>query len=415
MGLSVLNLIKAACYELNIPAPSAIAASTDSADLQLKNLFYAIGEDLRRHCLWPQLKKRYTVRLESGRSQYQLPQDFYQALYGTHWDNNNQWRMLGPLSDSSFSMRTYGYVTIENRNSYRVFGPDFNPNSGQGQFNVDPTPGDDVADTELSFEYVSRNWLMPAAWSASTGYSGSDQVSSAGNIYTRSSGTTSGAIPPNMAYGVGQDGGVFWLYIAPTSWGADTAYAAGDYVTNGGNLYLCTVGGVSASSGGPTGTTTNTDITDNTVTWQYKTVGTWTGSTSYDRGDIILESAKYYKSVTPVNNGSSSSKTGKNAPTWSNTTVSDGGVTWTFRSSSYETIGADTDICVFDDELMKEGLKFKFALARGLEFQSYQQQYERMKSVAATRWNAGKVISMGGSDPVPSGLNPNIPEGRFTL
>lgn len=50
-------------------------------------------------------------------------------------------------------------------------------------------------------------------------------------------------------------------------WQTSTVYVANTYVKNGANIYLCTVGGTSASSGGPTGT--GTGITDGTVTWNY--------------------------------------------------------------------------------------------------------------------------------------------------
>lgn len=53
-------------------------------------------------------------------------------------------------------------------------------------------------------------------------------------------------------------------------WAASTVFRAGDWVTNGSapiKLYLCTVGGTSAGSGGPT--TTAAGIADNTVTWNY--------------------------------------------------------------------------------------------------------------------------------------------------
>ncbi|MBX7496743.1 hypothetical protein K3172_12830 [Qipengyuania sp. 6B39] len=54
---------------------------------------------------------------------------------------------------------------------------------------------------------------------------------------------------------------------ASTAWAASTAYTAGQYVNNGGNLYVCASGGTSAGSGGPTGT--GTGITDGTVSWDY--------------------------------------------------------------------------------------------------------------------------------------------------
>ena len=52
------------------------------------------------------------------------------------------------------------------------------------------------------------------------------------------------------------------------AWQASTAYVAGDFVTNDTDkVYICTTGGTSAGSGGPTGT--GSGISDNTVVWDY--------------------------------------------------------------------------------------------------------------------------------------------------
>ena len=50
-------------------------------------------------------------------------------------------------------------------------------------------------------------------------------------------------------------------------WQAQTTYLAGNQVVNGGNVYTCATGGVSAVSGGPTGT--GAGIADGTATWNY--------------------------------------------------------------------------------------------------------------------------------------------------
>lgn len=52
------------------------------------------------------------------------------------------------------------------------------------------------------------------------------------------------------------------------AWTAGAAYLAGEVVTNGGNMYRCSVAGTAAGSGGPTGTGAGA-ITDNTATWRY--------------------------------------------------------------------------------------------------------------------------------------------------
>jgi hypothetical protein len=54
-------------------------------------------------------------------------------------------------------------------------------------------------------------------------------------------------------------------------WQASRAYAVGDQVSNGGNLYRATAAGTSAGSGGPSGT--GASITDGGVTWAFVQVG----------------------------------------------------------------------------------------------------------------------------------------------
>lgn len=54
------------------------------------------------------------------------------------------------------------------------------------------------------------------------------------------------------------------------AWAASTAYGLRQFVTNDANLYECVTAGTSASSGGPTGT--NTYITDGTVTWTWRRI-----------------------------------------------------------------------------------------------------------------------------------------------
>ncbi|MES2180699.1 MAG: hypothetical protein V4493_01190 [Pseudomonadota bacterium] len=54
---------------------------------------------------------------------------------------------------------------------------------------------------------------------------------------------------------------------AAPAWTGSTAYTVGSYKTNGANQYKCVTAGMSASSGGPTGT--GTAITDGSAVWDY--------------------------------------------------------------------------------------------------------------------------------------------------
>lgn len=410
---TALSLIQSACYEANITnVPTTLLSLTDPAQLQLLNLFYATGRELRQARWWPQLKKPFTVNLVAGRSQYQLPQDYFAALPETHWDQQNKWEMLGPMSDRNWDYRLYGYITIENRKAFRVFGPDMNPNSDRGQFYVNPTPDSVINGTPLTFEYITKSWLAPPNWAPSTSYAQNAFVNSDGNIYKKltAGSQSSGTLPPNMAYGQGQDGGVFWTAITVNAWTITTYYAPGDYVTNGGNLYVCITGGLSAGAGGPSGTAQS--ITDNTVTWQYCAVSSWVGEQSQIFGTFILVAGQYYKCTTPGVQGNNTQITGKTAPTWTPTTTVDNAVTWTYWAPSYETVVTDSDLCLFDEEIMIAGLKWRFLRARGLVYQDVQTEYQLAVDTAMARWNPGRRISLAGQG-LYNPFTPNVPESGY--
>ena len=112
-------------------------------------------------------------------------------------------------------------------------------------------------------------------WAINTYYGVGQRVFNGGNIYVVTVGgesASSGTGPSGTGTGI-TDGGVTWNYVAAAyvAWAGSTAYAAGAIVSNGGNLYSCLVAGTSAASGGPTGTAGV--ITDGTaptaVTWAY--------------------------------------------------------------------------------------------------------------------------------------------------
>jgi len=82
-----------------------------------------------------------------------------------------------------------------------------------------------------------------------------------------------------------------------SSWVNSTTYALNDRVTNGGNTYICTDPGISAISGGPTGTSSS--IVDNGVIWRFMGQGTGavdvpatattTGPLTLTSGDVTVK------------------------------------------------------------------------------------------------------------------------------
>lgn len=341
----------------------------------------------------------------------QLPQDFFAPVIDTTFDHENRWG-IPKAGDSEFGQHAYGWLSSGITRRYRLWGQDQNPGStGGGQVNITPTPGTGSHNVPVSFEYISKSWLMPKNWTAGATVGATDWVNSGGNIYSHSSGTTNGTIPPNLQNAFGQEGGIMWLAITVAAWGGATVYGPGDYVTNGGNLYICTVGGTSGVTG-PVGTTEATDETDGTVTWRYLPVTTWAAMTAYEYGDVVVTSGRYYRNFTLSSSESGAQTSGRTAPTWTSTTVSDGLITWTQERGAYEALVADTDICLFEDELMILGLRWRFLQARGVQFADIKAEYEQAKNRAAGRWIEGQVLDLAGGC---SSHLPNIPEGNWGL
>lgn len=414
MGSTALVLVQTACYEANLVPPSALVGGTDASVLQLLYLFYATGKELRSCRVWPQLKRFHTVVLEPGRTQYPLPEDYYSAIPDTTWDEANTWSLETPISDSEWGYRTLGVAQVANRRAFRVFGPDANPSDNRGQLYISPAPADGDALDAITFEYVSKSWLLPPLWTASATISQNTYRFCNGNIYKKSdaSSEVGSTVPPSLGTaGIGQDGGVWWAYFSASAWAGTTAYQAGTYVTNGGNLYMATASGTSASSGGPTGTSTTTSVTDGTVTWLYKSSSTWAAYTTYDVGAHVLKSSNRYRAVSgPFR--PTGLKSGATGPTWDATTQPDGNITWQYQTAPYEALVTDSDLSLFDDELMIAGLKWRFLRARGLDFQSLKSDYEIMKGKAVARWNPGRIISLGGGRRGRS-IAPSVSEGNW--
>lgn len=212
MRKTALSIIQNVMYRMNISAPTTIAGTTDPGELQLLQLFYETCYEIREARIWPEQKKVYSFATVANQQSYQLPKDFYAALLRTQWNDDESLLLVGPVSDAGFTARLYGNVASTSNYSYRIWGPDENPESAGGQFYVDPTPS---SATNLVFEYLSRNILVPQDWEPSTAYTTSplDYVNSNGNIYKCISAGTSGTTAPSGTSSDITDGTAHWQYI----------------------------------------------------------------------------------------------------------------------------------------------------------------------------------------------------------
>jgi len=174
---------------------------------------------------------------------------------------------------------------------------------------------------------LSGNTLLATATYASTAF-GSPSYSSPNESAT---GSFTGAASPvanggaTFARAVKSDGTTVWGdFTVGSVWLASTAFAVGQYCTNGGNTYKCTGAGTSASSGGPT--TTAAGITDGSVTWDYvgTSSDTWQASHAYAAGAAVVKGGNWY--VCSIAGTSAAS----GGPSGEGNDITDGTVHWDY-------------------------------------------------------------------------------------
>lgn len=80
------------------------------------------------------------------------------------------------------------------------------------------------------------------------------------------------------------------IVATPAAWAGNTAYLVGDRALNNGNIYVVTVAGTSALSGGPSGTAAGAILDGAALTWNYSTPASGCLSRTYPDGSVHAQS-----------------------------------------------------------------------------------------------------------------------------
>ena len=114
----------------------------------------------------------------------------------------------------------------------------------------------------------------------------------------------------------------------------------------------------------------------------------WVTATAYTAGDIRSGVANLYIAT-------SSGTSGATRPNWTSGSGSDGTVTWKVYTEPY-VISNDSDFCLFDDDLIIEGMRWAYLDAKGLEpaqASQKRQDWEMMVRSAMGRTNGPTRIN----------------------
>lgn len=116
----------------------------------------------------------------------------------------------------------------------------------------------------------------------------------------------------------------------------------------------------------------------------------WTPSTAYNGSvtPVKVNSAGYNYQTT--SNGTSSTE----APSGT-ANFTDNDITWTWLGRTpIETVTADTDLCIFDYDLVTLGLKARWTREKGGEYQGYENEFQAKINKAKSRYKGTFIGSM---------------------
>lgn len=118
----------------------------------------------------------------------------------------------------------------------------------------------------------------------------------------------------------------------------------------------------------------------------------WVTNTVYAGGAIVAGNGYVYRTAAGGTSGAT-------RPSHSTGTVTDGAVLWTVYTEPYpcspeNTSLNDSDLCLFDDDLVIEGMRWAYLRAKGLDYQQERSDWEMQVKNAYARFNGEIRINM---------------------
>lgn len=122
----------------------------------------------------------------------------------------------------------------------------------------------------------------------------------------------------------------------------------------------------------------------------------WVTNTAYDASTIRSGSGYVYFT-------SAGGTSGATRPSHSSGSASDGAVTWAVYTEPYlanvaNTALNDADLCLFDDDLMIDGMVWAYKRAKGQDYLDLRQDWENAVKSAVGRFSGPIVLNMCGDD-----------------
>jgi len=162
LTLTANDLLNRVALEVGLDQEADPWASTEKEFVKMQALLNVAGEELSQNYPWEFLVKEHIITTVAADQEYDLPSDFLYMVNQTGWERTQSNPLSGPLSPQDWQ-----YLAGRDLVSSSIY-TSFRINEGVFKVYPDPIP----ANLEITFEYVSRNWVLDG----STGNTYKDSV-----------------------------------------------------------------------------------------------------------------------------------------------------------------------------------------------------------------------------------------------
>lgn len=144
------DIINRVAVEVGLNTDVNPVGSTDEAFVQMRYLLDSAGQELVQLNNWQILQQEYSFVTQAGDTGvYDLPDDFSHMVDQTGWDRTNNVALGGPLSGQDWA-----YLEGRDLVSQSIYAS-FKLQNNKLELYPQPPP----EGLEVSFEYMSRNWV----------------------------------------------------------------------------------------------------------------------------------------------------------------------------------------------------------------------------------------------------------------
>lgn len=152
MSKNLLDIVNDVLPEIGFPTVSTVVGNTNQTVVLALALANREGRALAKWKDWRILIKRNTITTASSAESYSLPSDFDRFIHNTEWNDSNDERMEGPLSDERWQADVTGLVTVTVNDRFQI-----RADGNQKRFFIRPVP---TSAEQITFFYATDTWCQ---------------------------------------------------------------------------------------------------------------------------------------------------------------------------------------------------------------------------------------------------------------